>query len=90
MNFSTWCNVSHIRCTLTVNHTFPPCSWVAGEREREMQVSKESTKAVINDFDNSKEYNFKVFTISGSQNSKPLLGTYKGNLSAYTMYLLIL
>ncbi|KAM9495088.1 collagen alpha-1(XIV) chain isoform 1-T1 [Clarias gariepinus] len=53
----------------------------SGEREREVQVSKESTKAVINDFDNSKEYSFKVFTISGSQNSKPLLGTYKASRS---------
>lgn len=60
-------------------------SWAAGEQERDVQVSKEDAKAVITDFDNSKEYSFKVYTVSGSQLSKPLLGTYKGNLSARTI-----
>lgn len=51
----------------------------AGEQERHVKVSKEDPKAVITDFDSRKEYSFKVYTVSGSQMSKPLLGTYKGN-----------
>lgn len=51
----------------------------AGEQERGVQVLKQDAKAVITDFDSSKEYSFKVYTVSGSQLSKPLLGTYKGN-----------
>ncbi|XP_047015920.1 collagen alpha-1(XIV) chain isoform X3 [Ictalurus punctatus] len=52
-----------------------------GEPERDVQVSKEEAKAVITDFDKSKEYSFKVFTISGSRLSKPLRGTYKASRS---------
>ncbi|XP_060771295.1 collagen alpha-1(XIV) chain isoform X2 [Neoarius graeffei] len=53
----------------------------SGEQERDMQVLKEDAKAVVTDFDSSKEYSFKVFTVRGSQMSKPLLGTYKASQS---------
>ncbi|KAF7702424.1 hypothetical protein HF521_001707 [Silurus meridionalis] len=53
----------------------------SGEREREVQVSKEMSRTVITDFDNSKEYRFKVFSVSGGQLSKPLLGTYEASRS---------
>ncbi|GAA6080848.1 collagen alpha-1(XIV) chain-like isoform X1 [Tachysurus ichikawai] len=52
-----------------------------GEQERGVQVLKQDAKAVITDFDSSKEYSFKVYTVSGSQLSKPLLGTYKASRS---------
>ncbi|XP_060742438.1 collagen alpha-1(XIV) chain-like isoform X2 [Tachysurus vachellii] len=52
-----------------------------GEQERGVQVLKQDAKAVITDFDSRKEYSFKVYTVSGSQLSKPLLGTYKASRS---------
>ncbi|XP_035392263.1 collagen alpha-1(XIV) chain-like isoform X2 [Electrophorus electricus] len=49
----------------------------SGGRETELRLNKEEAKAVITDFDPSKEYTVRVMTLSGSQQSKPLLGTYK-------------
>uniref|UniRef100_A0A3B1JSK0 Collagen type XIV alpha 1 chain n=1 Tax=Astyanax mexicanus TaxID=7994 RepID=A0A3B1JSK0_ASTMX len=47
-------------------------------KQKEVQVTKEEAKAVIADFDHSKEYSFRVIALSGAQESKPLLGSYKG------------
>ncbi|XP_062856462.1 collagen alpha-1(XIV) chain [Trichomycterus rosablanca] len=49
--------------------------------ETEINVLKEEAGAVITDFDYTKEYSFKVITVSGNQLSKPLLGTYKATRS---------
>uniref|UniRef100_A0AAY4BGA7 Collagen alpha-1(XIV) chain n=1 Tax=Denticeps clupeoides TaxID=299321 RepID=A0AAY4BGA7_9TELE len=46
----------------------------------DFQVSKEEGKVVIDDFDPNKEYSFKVIAVSGSLESKPLHGKYKGEL----------
>ncbi|KAF1382088.1 hypothetical protein PFLUV_G00160810 [Perca fluviatilis] len=43
-----------------------------GGEQKEIQVSKQEAKLVIQDFDPSKEYNFKIIAVSGGQQSKPL------------------
>ncbi|KAG9281287.1 collagen alpha-1(XIV) chain-like [Astyanax mexicanus] len=53
----------------------------SGGSEKEVQVTKEEAKAVIADFDHSKEYSFRVIALSGAQQSKPLLGSYKATRS---------
>ncbi|KAI4876699.1 hypothetical protein NFI96_002790 [Prochilodus magdalenae] len=53
----------------------------SGGQEREVLVTKEEAKAVITNVDHSKEYAFKVITLSGGQQSKPLLGSYKASRS---------
>ncbi|XP_028454162.1 collagen alpha-1(XIV) chain-like isoform X2 [Perca flavescens] len=43
-----------------------------GGEQKEIQVSKQEAKLLIQDFDPSKEYNFKIIAVSGGQQSKPL------------------
>uniref|UniRef100_A0A8C4IQV2 Collagen alpha-1(XIV) chain n=1 Tax=Dicentrarchus labrax TaxID=13489 RepID=A0A8C4IQV2_DICLA len=43
-----------------------------GKQQKEVQVSKKGAKLLIEDFDPSKEYNFKIIALSGKQQSKPL------------------
>ncbi|KAF7653979.1 hypothetical protein LDENG_00076160 [Lucifuga dentata] len=44
----------------------------AGGAPTEVQVSKHDTKLLIENFDPSKEYNFKIIAVNGAQESKPL------------------
>uniref|UniRef100_A0A671TQ80 Collagen type XIV alpha 1 chain n=1 Tax=Sparus aurata TaxID=8175 RepID=A0A671TQ80_SPAAU len=46
--------------------------------QKEVQVSKQDAKLVIGDFDPLKEYNFKIFAVSGQQQSKPLQAKHEG------------
>lgn len=50
----------------------------ADGEQKEVQVSKQDAKLVIRDFDPLKEYNFKIFAVSGQQQSKPLQGKHEG------------
>nr|XP_046274514.1 collagen alpha-1(XIV) chain isoform X1 [Scatophagus argus] len=43
-----------------------------GGEQKEVQVSKQEAKLLIEDFDPSKEYNFKIIAVKGRQQSKPL------------------
>ncbi|XP_034748704.1 collagen alpha-1(XIV) chain-like [Etheostoma cragini] len=43
-----------------------------GAEKKEFQVSKQEAKLLIQDFDPSKEYNFKIMAVGGGQQSKPL------------------
>lgn len=45
---------------------------------KEILVSKTEGKAVIENFDPSQQYNFKVVALSGNKESRPLVGQYKG------------
>lgn len=41
-------------------------------------MSKQEAKLLIEDFDPSKEYNFKIIAVSGKQQSKPLQAKHEG------------
>lgn len=41
-------------------------------------MSKSDTKVLITDYNPSKEYTFSVIAVSGAEQSRPLLGRYKG------------
>lgn len=49
-----------------------------GGEQKEVQVSKQEAKLLIEDFDPSKEYNFKIIAVSGGQQSKPLQAKHEG------------
>lgn len=49
-----------------------------GGEQTEVEVSKQEAKLLIEDFDPSKEYNFKIIAVSGSQQSKPLQAKHEG------------
>lgn len=49
-----------------------------GGQQREVQVSKQEGKLLIEDFDPSKEYNFKIVAVSGGRESKPLQAKHEG------------
>lgn len=53
------------------------CPIVDGEMN-ELQIGKGQTKAVINDFNPTKEYAVKVIAVSGSQQSRALEGSFAG------------
>lgn len=53
------------------------CPIVDGEMN-ELQIGKGQTKAVINDFNPTKEYAVKVIAVSGSQQSRALQGSFAG------------
>ncbi|XP_059205757.1 collagen alpha-1(XIV) chain-like [Centropristis striata] len=53
-----------------------------GGEQQEVQVSKQEAKLLIEDFDPSKEYNFKIFAVSGAQQSKPLQAKHEAQRSA--------
>lgn len=52
-----------------------------------VQVSKQDAKLVIEDFDPSKGYNFKIIAINEEQESKPLQGIHEGK--RYTPLIII-
>uniref|UniRef100_A0AAQ4Q4Z8 Fibronectin type-III domain-containing protein n=1 Tax=Gasterosteus aculeatus aculeatus TaxID=481459 RepID=A0AAQ4Q4Z8_GASAC len=52
-----------------------------GGEQKEVEVSKQDAKLLIDDFDPSKEYNFKVVALSGGQQSKPLQATHEAQQS---------
>lgn len=56
---------------------FFPYSGTGGV-QKEVQVSKQEAKLLIEDFDPSKEYNFKIIALSGGQQSKPLQAKHEG------------
>lgn len=49
-----------------------------GGEQTEVEVSKQEAKLLIEDFDPSKEYNFKIIAVSGNQQSKPLQAKHEG------------
>lgn len=60
----------------------PECFFLSslgtGGEQREVEVPKQEAKLLIEDFDPSKEYNFKISAVSGSQQSKPLQAKHEG------------
>nr|XP_033493056.1 collagen alpha-1(XIV) chain-like isoform X3 [Epinephelus lanceolatus] len=56
-----------------------------GGGQKEVQVSKQDAKLLIEDFDPSKEYNFKIIAVSGGQQSKPLQAKHEAQQSAVEM-----
>uniref|UniRef100_A0A8C4IMF4 Collagen alpha-1(XIV) chain n=1 Tax=Dicentrarchus labrax TaxID=13489 RepID=A0A8C4IMF4_DICLA len=52
-----------------------------GGEQKEVQVSKKGAKLLIEDFDPSKEYNFKIIALSGKQQSKPLQAKHEAQRS---------
>ncbi|XP_076610393.1 collagen alpha-1(XIV) chain isoform X2 [Chaetodon auriga] len=52
-----------------------------GGEQKEVQVSKQEAKLLIEDFDPSKEYNFKIIAVRGRQQSKPLQAKHEGQRS---------
>lgn len=57
---------------------------VDGERN-ELRVGKGQTKAIINDFNPTKEYTVKVIAVSGSQQSRALEGSFAGMESTWSI-----
>lgn len=53
------------------------CLIIGGERN-DIRIAKGENRAVINDFNPTKEYTVKVIAVSGKQQSKALQGTYTG------------
>lgn len=49
-----------------------------GGQQREIIVSKSETKVLITDFNPSKDYIVSVIAVSGTVQSRPLHGRYKG------------
>ncbi|CAG5888133.1 unnamed protein product [Menidia menidia] len=49
-----------------------------GGEQKVVQLSKQKTKLIIEDFDASKEYSFKITALKGAQESKPLKGKHEG------------
>ncbi|XP_074468542.1 collagen alpha-1(XIV) chain-like isoform X3 [Sebastes fasciatus] len=52
-----------------------------GGEQKETQVSKQEAKLLIDDFDPSKEYNFKIIAVGGGQQSKPLQAKHEAQQS---------
>ncbi|KAM3858555.1 collagen alpha-1(XIV) chain [Diretmus argenteus] len=52
-----------------------------GGETTEVQVSKQEGKLVIEDFDASKEYNFKITAVNGAQESRPLQAKHEAQRS---------
>ncbi|XP_041812046.1 collagen alpha-1(XIV) chain isoform X3 [Chelmon rostratus] len=52
-----------------------------GGEQTEVQVSKQEAKLLIQDFDPSKEYNFKIIAVRGRQQSKPLQAKHEAQRS---------
>uniref|UniRef100_A0A3B5BAD1 Collagen type XIV alpha 1 chain n=1 Tax=Stegastes partitus TaxID=144197 RepID=A0A3B5BAD1_9TELE len=53
---------------------------IPGGQQREIIISKSDTKVLITDYSPSKEYTFSVIAVSGSEQSRPLQGRYKGEI----------
>lgn len=58
--------------------SLPPSPLVPGGQQREIIVSKSDTKVLITDFSRSKDYIVSVTAVSGTAQSRPLQGRYKG------------
>ncbi|XP_041665058.1 collagen alpha-1(XIV) chain-like isoform X1 [Cheilinus undulatus] len=56
-----------------------------GGEQKEVELSKQEAKLVINNFDSSKEYNFKIFAVSGGRQSKPLQAKHEAQRSGVEM-----
>nr|XP_019967670.1 PREDICTED: collagen alpha-1(XIV) chain-like [Paralichthys olivaceus] len=52
-----------------------------GGQKEEVQVSKQEAKLLIEDFDPSKEYDFKIVAVSGGRESKPLQAKHEAQRS---------
>ncbi|XP_069566385.1 collagen alpha-1(XIV) chain-like isoform X1 [Brachyistius frenatus] len=53
-----------------------------GGEQKVVPVSKQEAKLLIEDFDPSKEYNFKISAVSGGRESKPLQAKHEAHRSA--------
>uniref|UniRef100_A0A3B5B8X3 Collagen, type XIV, alpha 1b n=1 Tax=Stegastes partitus TaxID=144197 RepID=A0A3B5B8X3_9TELE len=49
-----------------------------GEGQKVVEVSKQDAKLIIENFDPSKEYNFKIIAVRGGKESKPLQAKHEG------------
>uniref|UniRef100_A0A8D3D0X4 Collagen alpha-1(XIV) chain-like n=1 Tax=Scophthalmus maximus TaxID=52904 RepID=A0A8D3D0X4_SCOMX len=49
-----------------------------GGQQQEVQVSKQEAKLLIDNFDPSKEYDFKIIAVGGGRESKPLQAKHQG------------
>ncbi|XP_013771104.1 collagen alpha-1(XIV) chain [Pundamilia nyererei] len=56
-----------------------------GGEQKVVQASKQEAKLVIEDFDPSKTYNFKIIAVHEGQESKPLQGKHEAQQSAVEM-----
>ncbi|KAL6100252.1 col14a1 [Pungitius sinensis] len=56
-----------------------------GGEQKEVEVSKQEAELLIDDFDPSKEYDFKVVALSGGQQSKPLQAKHEAQQSGVEM-----
>ncbi|KAM9737140.1 collagen alpha-1(XIV) chain isoform 2-T2 [Menidia menidia] len=56
-----------------------------GGEQKVVQLSKQKTKLIIEDFDASKEYSFKITALKGAQESKPLKGKHEAQQSGVEM-----
>lgn len=50
----------------------------SGGKQKVVPISKQETKLLIEDFDPSKDYNFKIFAVKAGKESKPLQGKHEG------------
>lgn len=55
----------------------------SGGFERELSVSKNESKAIIQGFDPSKEITVRITAVRGTEQSKPLMAIYTGELSLH-------
>ncbi|XP_047186287.1 collagen alpha-1(XIV) chain isoform X2 [Scophthalmus maximus] len=53
-----------------------------GGQQQEVQVSKQEAKLLIDNFDPSKEYDFKIIAVGGGRESKPLQAKHQAQRSA--------
>ncbi|XP_008286539.1 collagen alpha-1(XIV) chain-like, partial [Stegastes partitus] len=56
-----------------------------GEGQKVVEVSKQDAKLIIENFDPSKEYNFKIIAVRGGKESKPLQAKHEAQQSAVEM-----
>ncbi|XP_033980674.1 collagen alpha-1(XIV) chain-like isoform X3 [Trematomus bernacchii] len=56
-----------------------------GGEQKDIEVLKQEAKLVIEDYDPSKEYNFKIIALSGGQQSKPLQAKHEAQQSGVAM-----
>ncbi|KAK5854599.1 hypothetical protein PBY51_004779 [Eleginops maclovinus] len=56
-----------------------------GGEQKDIEVLKQEAKLVIEHYDPSKEYNFKIIAVSGGQQSKPLQAKHEAQQSGVAM-----
>lgn len=49
-----------------------------GGEQREVRVSKQEAKLLVQDLDPSRDYHFQIFALRGSEHSKPLQARHRG------------